>query len=70
MNDAQKAFELQAQWQRRRADLTWPEKIRQAESMREAIMQLRAKNPASATKIHGPESPAGSTSSLINQRRS
>ena len=70
MNDAQKAFELQAQWQRRRTNLTWPEKIRQAESMREAILQLRAKNPASAPQLHGPESPAGSTSSLINERTS
>jgi hypothetical protein len=70
MSDAKKSFELQAQWQRRRADLTWPEKIRQAEAMREAILQLRANNPASATKLHDPESPAGSTSSLINQRRS
>jgi hypothetical protein len=70
MSDVQNTFERQAQWQRRRADLTWPEKIRQAEVMREAILQLRAKSPASARKLPNPESSPGKASSLISQRRS
>ena len=71
MSDVQKqSFERQAQWQRRGADLTWPEKVRQAEVMREAVLQLRAKTPASATKLLNPENSPGRTSSLIRQRRS
>ena len=69
MSDVQKTFDRQAQWQRRRADLTWPEKVQQAKVMREAVLQLRAKRPSSATKLLNPESPPGRTSSLIRQRR-
>jgi hypothetical protein len=45
-------LERQAQWQRSRKSLSWPEKVRQAEAMREAIKALRASKadvPASAT---------------------
>jgi hypothetical protein len=34
-------FEAQAAWQRARAGLSWPEKIRMAEAMRESAAQLR-----------------------------
>ena len=42
MNDIQKMLERQAQWQKRRKDLAWPEKIRLAERVRESARQLRA----------------------------
>ncbi len=58
MTDMQVNFQNQALWQRRRADLAWPEKIRQAEIMREAILQLRTESPATATKLSDPESSA------------
>jgi hypothetical protein len=39
--ELQKLFEAQAAWQRARARLSWPEKIRMAEAMRESAAQLR-----------------------------
>jgi hypothetical protein len=39
--DWRKLFETQAAWQRSRAKLSWPEKIRMAETMRETARQLR-----------------------------
>jgi hypothetical protein len=45
--ELQKVFEAQAAWQRSRAALSWPEKIRIAEAMRESARQLRC--PRSTT---------------------
>jgi len=42
MSDVQKPLERQAKWQKSRAALSWPEKIRMAEAMRESVRQLRA----------------------------
>ena len=42
MNDVQEMFKRQAFWQRSRRMLTWPEKIRMAEMVRESVKQLRA----------------------------
>lgn len=39
--DLQRLFEAQAAWQRRRAELSWSEKIRIAEVMRESARRLR-----------------------------
>ena len=39
--DLQRLFATQAAWQRGRARLSWPEKIRMAELMREAAETLR-----------------------------
>jgi hypothetical protein len=36
-------LERQAQWQKSRQFLTWPEKIRMAERVRESVRQLRAR---------------------------
>ena len=35
MTDLRELFERQAAWQKRRAVLTWPEKVRRAEGVRE-----------------------------------
>jgi hypothetical protein len=42
MSDVLKLLERQAKWQKSRAALSWPEKIRMAEAIRESIQQLRA----------------------------
>jgi len=42
MSDIQEILERQAQWQKGRKALTWPEKIRMAERIRESARQLRA----------------------------
>jgi len=41
MTDIQRMLERQAQWQKSRQLLTWPEKIRMAERVRESVRQLR-----------------------------
>ena len=44
--ELQKLFAAQAAWQRARAKLSWPEKIRMAEVMRESARQLRGRSSA------------------------
>jgi hypothetical protein len=47
MSNVQQMLDRQAQWQRSRQRLTWPEKIRAAERVLESVRQWRAKpNPA------------------------
>jgi len=41
MTDLQQMLQRQAEWQKSRQSLTWPEKIRLAESARESVRQLR-----------------------------
>jgi len=41
MNSARQILERQAAWQKTRAQLSWPDKIRQAEALREAVVELR-----------------------------
>jgi hypothetical protein len=43
MDEVAKRFARQAQWQASRTNLSWPEKVRQAEAMREFILVLRKK---------------------------
>ena len=42
MSETQALLERQARWQKTRQALSWPEKIRMAEMVRESIRQLRA----------------------------
>jgi hypothetical protein len=42
MTDLEELLRRQAQWQKSRQSLTWPEKIRMAERVRESVRQLRA----------------------------
>jgi hypothetical protein len=44
MTDIQLLLKKQALWQRSRRNLSWPEKIRMAERVRDSILSLRAKN--------------------------
>jgi hypothetical protein len=41
MNDISRMFQNQAKWQKERACLSWPEKIRMAEDIRQSIISLR-----------------------------
>lgn len=42
MTDIERMLKRQAEWQKSRQALTWPEKIRQAERVRDSAEQLRA----------------------------
>jgi len=44
MTDIERMLERQAEWQRGRKALSWPEKIRMAERVRETIEKLRARD--------------------------
>lgn len=46
MNDVHQMMRRQAVWQKTRAALAWPEKIKQAEVLREACIKLRSTNVA------------------------
>jgi hypothetical protein len=43
MTEIERMLERQAEWQKSRQSLTWPEKLRLAERVRESIRQLRAR---------------------------
>jgi len=53
-------LEAQAAWQRSRARLSWPEKIRMAEAMRESAAQLR-RVPSDERRSLAPTSTTPST---------
>jgi hypothetical protein len=42
MNETERLLRRQAEWQRDRRSLTWPEKIRQAEQLRATLEAFRA----------------------------
>ncbi len=41
MSDVRALLEKQARWQKERQALSWPEKIRMAEKIRESVLALR-----------------------------
>lgn len=45
MSETERMLRRQAEWQRTRAKISWPEKIRQAERLRSSIEALRGKRP-------------------------
>ena len=53
MNDARALLERQAAWQKTRARLSWSEKIRQAEVLRAALLNLRRTRPGQLKKCNG-----------------
>lgn len=48
MNEVQALLEKQACWQKTRLELSWPEKIRMAEGVRESALQLHQIQPVPA----------------------
>lgn len=49
MNDVYQMMRRQAVWQKTRICLSWPEKIKQAEVLRDACLKLRSVNVAKRT---------------------
>jgi hypothetical protein len=47
MDKSREHFARQAQWQASRKKSSWPEKVHQAEAMRESILALRRTKPDS-----------------------
>ena len=45
MHDVHKLLERQATWQKSRARLSWPEKMRQAEILRDTLLKMRLVRP-------------------------
>ena len=45
MSDIQRLLERQAEWQKRRKSLSWAEKIRMAEAIRESVLQFQRTAP-------------------------
>ena len=45
MDDHREILRKQAEWQQAQADLSWPAKVRWAESVRESIVRLRRSPP-------------------------
>jgi len=41
MSDIRQLLERQSEWQKRRASLSWPEKIHMAEAMRETVLEFQ-----------------------------
>jgi hypothetical protein len=41
MSDIRQLLERQSEWQKRRAGLSWPEKIHMAEAMRETVLEFQ-----------------------------
>ena len=56
MKEIQELLERQACWQKTRQALSWPEKIRMAERMREAVGKLRLRENGTNQK-HGRRNP-------------
>lgn len=65
MTSVDEMLRRQAQWQKSRRHLTWPEKIRMAEQVRDSVVALRRGSSA------GPqEAPAGRQAAQPPERRS
>ena len=51
MNETERLLRRQAEWQRDRRSLTWPEKIRQAEQLRATVAAFRTQRRHQATAV-------------------
>ena len=54
MNDVQRLLARQAEWQKSRQALSWPEKIRMVEAIRESVLKLAASRQAPPTAPPAP----------------
>jgi hypothetical protein len=59
MAEVKSALARQAEWQRLRARLAWPEKIRQAELLRDALLAWRGHGDSQRSKRPTQPGPAG-----------
>jgi hypothetical protein len=60
MTDMRELFERQAAWQAGRRRLSWPEKVRMAEAMRESLVRFRImrQTDPKADRIEGSKPPS------------
>lgn len=68
MSDIEQLLERQARWQKSRKSLSWPEKIRMAEAIRESVLALGGTSPRRVSAPSQPPSEgseAGSTADRI-----
>lgn len=70
MSDTRQRLERQAAWQEGRAALTWPEKIRMAEAVREWAAELSRTRRAIATTLPGPRRPISGQPSAVGGGKS
>jgi hypothetical protein len=59
MDEVRLLLERQARWQKTRKDLSWPEKIRMAEKIRESASQWRARDHDSTYAQSDSHRPSG-----------
>ena len=66
MTDTRELYERQAASQAGRRSLSWPEKVRMAEAIRDSLVRLRSTRPIDPKTVHAerpktpPESPSES----------
>ena len=56
MNNIRELLKRQADWQKGRKTLSWPEKIRMAESIRESVLTFRRSGPRIKSRKDGNDS--------------
>jgi hypothetical protein len=59
MTDIGKLLGRQAEWQKRQQALTWPEKVRMAEAIRESVAKLRRPRQPGGTGLAPPNGEHG-----------
>lgn len=64
MTDVEEMLKRQAEWQKSRQHLTWPEKIRMAEQVRDSVVALRRSSPADRQEDSPGPSPLGGPGSV------
>jgi len=57
MTDTLRLLERQAAWQKSRVALTWAEKVRMAEAVRESVSQLSRGRPPAASGVPASKDP-------------
>jgi len=50
MTESSERLRRQAQWQKRRKELSWPDKIRLAEAIRDSLESLRRSTPGASSR--------------------
>ncbi len=54
MSNVDEMLKRQAQWQKSRQQLTWPEKIRMAEQVRDSVVALRSSAGQPSRSVRNP----------------
>ena len=68
MSEVTERLKRQSQWQKNRASLPWPEKVRMAEEMRRDLETLRRRDPTVVRRTDGED--RRGRGELLNAHRS